>query len=101
MLVPPLFVTVSDRLCVRPTATLPNARLVGFATRAPAATVPVPVKGIFNVGFDAFDVMATLPLTAPAVVGLNSTLKLALCPAARVTGALIPLTLNPAPLTLT
>src|SRR5258708_20699694 len=101
MLVPPLFVIVSDKLCVPPTATLPNARLVGFATSAPAAAAPVPVKGIFKVGFDAFDVMATLPLTAPADVGANSTLKLALCPAARVTGPLIPPTLKPVPLALT
>lgn len=101
MLVPPLFVTVSDRLCVPPTATLPNARLVGFATSAPADAVPVAVKGMFNVGFDAFEVIATLPLTAPAAVGVNNTLKLALWPAVRVTGALIPLTLNPVPLTAT
>src|SRR5258708_5125864 len=45
--------------------------------------------------------MATLPLTAPAAVGVTRTLKLALCPAASVTGALIPLTLNPDPLTFT
>src|SRR5690349_5469224 len=63
--------------------------------------MPVPVNGMFSVGFDAFDVIATFPLTAPADKGVNSTLKLALCPAARVTGALIPLTLNPDPVTFT
>ena len=100
MLVPPVLVTVSESVLLLLTCTLPKARLVGFDPSAPAV-MPVPVKGMFNVGFDAFDVMATLPLTAPAAVGLNNTLKLALCPAVRVTGALIPLTLNPAPLTFT
>jgi hypothetical protein len=100
-LVPPVFVTASDRLCVPPTATLPNGRLVGFATSAPADALPVAVNEMFSVGFDAFDVMATLPLTAPGAVGVNNTLKLALWPAVRVTGALIPLTLNPVPLTPT
>src|ERR1041385_6297537 len=100
MLVPPVLVTVSESVLLPLTCTLPNARLVGFDPSAPAA-MPVPVNGIFRVGFDAFDVMATLPLTAPAAVGLNSTMKVALWPAARVTGALIPLTLNPDPVTPT
>jgi hypothetical protein len=100
MLVPPVFVTVSESVLLLLTCTLPNARLVGFDPSAPAA-IPVPVSGIFRVGFDAFDVIATFPLTAPADNGVNSTLKLALCPAAKVTGALIPLTVNPDPLTLT
>jgi len=93
-------VIVSDKLCVFPTGTLPKARLVGFDASAPGA-VPVPVKGIVSVGFDAFEVMATLPLTAPAAVGANNTLKLALWPAVRVTGAVMPLTLNHVPLTPT
>jgi hypothetical protein len=93
-------VTVSESVLLLLTCTLPNARLVGFDPSAPAA-IPVPVNGIFSVGFEAFDVMATLPLTAPTAVGVNSTLKLALCPAAKVTGALIPLKLNPVPLAAT
>ena len=95
---PPVLVTVSESVLLPLTCTLPKARLGGLDPSAPAVT-PVPVSGIFSVGFDAFDVIATLPLTAPALAGLNNTLKLALWPAARVTGALIPLTLNPVPLT--
>jgi len=49
-----------------------------LATSAPADAVPVAVNGMFSVGFEAFDVMATLPLTAPAAVGANRTLKVAL-----------------------
>lgn len=101
MFVAPLFVTVSDRVFVPPTATLPNATLAGLATRAPADAVPVAVSGMFSVGFEAFEVTATLPLAAPAVVGVNNTLKVVLWPAVRVTGEPIALTLNPGPVTAT
>src|SRR5260221_6514123 len=99
MLVPPVFVTVSESVLLLLTCTLPKARLVGFDPSAPAV-MPVPVNGMFSVGFEAVEVIAILPLTAPAAVGLNNTLKVALCPAASVTGALIPLTLDPDPVTL-
>ena len=95
-----MLVTVSERVLLLLTCTLPKARLVGFDPSDPLVT-PVPVNGMFTVGFEAFDVTLTLPLTAPAEFGVNSTLKVALCPAVRVTGVLIPLTLNPAPLTAT
>ena len=78
------------------TCTLPKARLVGFDPRVPAAR-PVPDIGIVKVGFDPVDVMVTLPLTVPVAGGWNETLNVALCPPARVTGAVIPLMLNPAP----
>ena len=94
---PPVFVTVSDNVCLLPTCTLPKPRLLGFEPSAPAA-IPVPDNGIVNVGFEAFDVTVTFPLAAPADVGLNETLKLALCPAANVTGAVVPLKLKPVPL---
>jgi hypothetical protein len=95
-LVPPVLVTVSDNVCFVPTWTLPKLKLVGFDPSAPAAT-PVPDKGIVSVGFDAFDVTVTVPLTVPAEGGLNDTLKLALWPAVSVRGAVIPLMLNPLP----
>src|SRR5258707_12929745 len=100
MLVPPVLVTVSDRVLVCAICTLPKPRLVGFDPSAPAV-MPVPVSGMLSVGFEAFEVIATLPLTAPAAVGLNNTLNVALWPAVKVIGALIPLTLKPAPVTLT
>jgi len=43
--------------------------------------------------------MLTLPAAEPLAVGVNSTAKDVLCPAASVTGA-NPLKLNPAPLAL-
>ena len=64
----------------------------------PAAAVPVPDSGIVNVGLDAVEVMVALPLALAADVGVNVTVKLALCPAVSVTGAVMPLKLNPVPL---
>ena len=51
--------------------------------------------------FEAFEVMLTLPLAAPLAVGVNSTAKDALCPAASVTGLKGTLKLKPVPLALT
>ena len=79
---------------------MPKFKLVGFDPSAPAVT-PVPDRAIFKFGFDAVDVMATFPLAAPAAVGANDTLKVALCPAVSVTGAEIPLRVNFAPLIVT
>lgn len=91
-------VTVSDRDWLLPTVTLPKPRLVGFDPSVPGAT-PVPDNGILRVG--AVEVIVTLPLILPELPGVNVTVKLVLCPAASVTGAVIPLKLNPEPLTPT
>ena len=80
-----------------PTVTLPKLRLVGFDPSVPGAT-PVPDNGMVGVGLEAFEVTVTLPLTLPADAGVNLTLKVVLCPAVSVTGAVIPLRLNPVPL---
>lgn len=47
---------------------------------------------------EAFEVMVTLPLPLPADAGVNAALKVALWPAVRVIGVLIPLRVNPVPL---
>jgi hypothetical protein len=96
-LVPPVFVTLSDRDCLFPTVTLPKLRLVGLAPSVPGVT-PVPDSGMVSVGFEALDVIVRLPLALPADDGVNETLKVALCPAVSVTGVVIPLKLNPEPL---
>jgi hypothetical protein len=59
--------------------------------------MPVPDSGIAKVGLEALEVIVTLPVAVPADVGLNETVKLALCPAVKVSGAVIPLRLNPVP----
>jgi len=94
----PLAVRLADAVPLVPTTTLPRAKVVGVTPSWPAAAAPVPDSGIVNVGFDAFEVMVTLPVTLPADVGVKATLKLALWPAVSVTGAVIPLRLNPVPL---
>jgi hypothetical protein len=46
------------------------------------------------------EVMLTLPLAAPAVVGANFTENVVLCPVVKVTGKVRPLKLKPVPLAL-
>jgi hypothetical protein len=96
---PPELVKVSDKLVLLPTCMLPNARLVGFAVNAPAAK-PVPESGMLEVGFEALEVMLTLPLAAPLVVGANCTVNEVLWPAFKVKGSDSPVILNPLPLAL-
>ena len=74
---PPELVRVSDKVELLLTCTLPNESELGFAPRTPAVA-PVPLSGMFRVGFDPLLVMATLPPTLPAEVGANVTLKLVL-----------------------
>jgi len=63
--------------------------------------VAVPVSAMLNVGLDPFDVTVTLPLPLPADCGEYVTVKFALCPAAKLTGAEIPLNAKPVPLIAT
>jgi hypothetical protein len=72
--------------------------VTGFALNAPGDT-PVPLSGKVRLVFEAFEVMLTLPVAAPLAVGVNSTAKDVLCPAASVTGENTP-TLKPGPLAL-
>src|SRR5215470_4197075 len=94
---PPVLVTVSERDLLLPRVMLPKPRLVGFDPRVPAVT-PVPVRGMVRVGLEALEVMVTVPVALLAAVGVNVTLKVALCPGVRVTGAVMPLIVNPVPL---
>jgi hypothetical protein len=98
----PLAIRLPVPVPLVPATTLPIANVVGLTASCPDATaVPVPVSGMVNVGFDAFDVTVTLPLAAAADAGVNFTLNVAACPAVRVTGVVIPLRLNPVPLAAT
>jgi hypothetical protein len=98
----PLAVRLPDAEPLDPVTTLPRPRVVGFTESCPFATaVPDPDNAIVRVGFDAFEVIVTLPLAFPPDDGLNDTLKVALCPAVSVTGVEIPLTLKTVPLTAT
>jgi len=48
-------------------------------------------------GFEPVEVMLTLPLVAPLVVGDKSTVNVVLWPAINVTGGVIPEMVNPVP----
>ena len=80
-----------------PTVIVPKLRLLGLEPSAPGAT-PVPANGMVSDGLEAFEVIVTVPLALPADAGVNVTLKVALCPDVSVTGAVMPLRLNPVPL---
>jgi hypothetical protein len=71
--------------------------LAGLAANV-AAAIPVPDNPTFSDGFDAVLVIATLPVTAPAALGLKVTLNVVLVPALSVRGVEIPLRLKPLPL---
>jgi hypothetical protein len=97
----PLAVRVPLAVPLVPTTTLPTATVVGLTLRVPgAAAVPVPLNARVKFEFDAFDVMATLPLKLLADGGVKVTLNDALCPGVSVSGVLIPVMPNPVPLTV-
>lgn len=93
----PVAVSVPDAVPLDPTVTLPSESVVGDTLSCPVAVTPVPETGIVNVVFVAVEVTVRFPLTAPAVVGANETVKVALLPPLSVSGVVIPLTLNPVP----
>jgi len=80
-----------------PTWTFPKLKLVGLETNWPCAR-PVPESGTERVGLPASELIVSVPLAAPAAVGANITLNVALCPAVIVAGRLGPVKLNPLPL---
>jgi len=97
-LVPPLFVMVPERDWFDPRVTFPKPSDVGVALSNPGVAAPVPDKEIVSVGFEPSEVTVTLPVALPAEVGAYFTLKLVLCPAAKVTEEVAPTRLNPLPL---
>ena len=96
----PVFVIVEERVWLCPTVILPKLRDAGLAPRVPTAFVPTPETGTVNVASEALEARVRLPFEVPDVEGANCTLKLALCPTARVAGALMPVRVYPAPLIL-
>jgi len=95
---PPVLVTVSDNTCLLPSITLPKSKLVGFDPSAPCVT-PVPDNGRDKGEFGASDAMVTEPLALPAACGAKVTVNVAVCEALSASGVVMPLSLNPVPLT--
>jgi hypothetical protein len=66
----------------------------------PAVCVP-PERATLTVGVEPVLAIARFPLAAPGACGVKMTVKGWLCPAARVTGKLSPLTVKPVPVGVT
>jgi len=79
--------------------TFPRLKLAGVTVSVPAVA-PTPVNETLSVGLEAFEVIASVEVSVPAVVGANATDKFTLAPAASEYGKLIPLMLNPEPVVL-
>lgn len=78
---------------------MPKLKLVGLVVRLPGA-IPFPDIAIITELVDPSSVRAKVPFTLPAVVGLNTIWKLAVCCGASVMGKFKPVVLKPAPLTV-
>lgn len=97
---PPEAARVPVAVPLVPTVTLPKLSVDGATANCNCnGLAAIPVSGIASVVSEAFEVIATLPLALPVVLGLNITVNLAVCPAAKFSGRLRPLTLKPAPVT--
>lgn len=97
----PVALNVPEAVPLVPTTTLPRDRLVGETVNCPVTLAPEPDILMLKVAFDAFEVMVMLPLVFPAEAGANVTVKVVLWLAAKVSGAVMPLSVNPVPLMLT
>jgi hypothetical protein len=64
----PVAVRLPLKVLLDPTVTVPKLSELGDVANWPEAP-PVPDSGMSRVAFDAFDVIARLPVTLPAVVG--------------------------------
>src|SRR5579863_6434206 len=96
----PVALNVPEAVPLVPSTTLPTPSVVGETFNWPTVVVPIPDTEIVRDALDAVDVRVTAPFTLPDEVGANVTSNVALCPAVSVTGALIPPSVNPAPLML-
>jgi hypothetical protein len=96
----PELATVMLREALFPTVTLPKLIVEGLTERVTPAATPVPDRLIVDVALLALLLNARLPAAAPAALGLNSTLKVLLCPAAKVRGTFRPEVAKPVPVML-
>ena len=96
-LVFPVFEIVMPFELELPAFTFAKLKLLGDI-ESPACA-PVPVIAIFRGEFAALLTTLTLPVTAPAVAGLNCTLKLLVCPDESVIGSVNVPRVKPLPVT--
>src|SRR4029077_1698536 len=93
----PVFVSVTLRDAVVPTLTFPKFTLRGFTARLKPGAMPAPLSGMAEGGLVASLTRYRLPAEAPADLGSNRTLKVAVLPALKISGTANPEVLKPAP----
>jgi hypothetical protein len=76
-----------------PALTLPKFNVAGATVNCPTA-VSLPDSAMFSCGLEAFEFTKSVPELVPEMVGANTTLKVRLCPAFRLTGSTKPLNVN-------
>jgi len=79
----------------KPSVTFPKLTVDGVAVIR--GCVPVPLKEIVRVGFEALLVIVMLPEALPVEVGAKVAVKVLVWPAVNVTGGVSPEMLNPVP----
>ena len=84
-----------------PTLTFPKLRADVLSPRRRVAATPVPLREIESGELGASLARVIVPVTLPAELGPKTALNVAALPAAMVTGAVIPVVLKPAPVTVT
>jgi len=83
-----------------PTATLPNAAVVGLAAKVAPAAIPFPESTRVCGEPGALSVNVMLPVAVPVAAGVNCVLKVRFWPAGMVVGSERPLTPKPLPETV-
>ena len=76
-----------------PALTLPKFNVAGATVNCPTA-VSLPDSAMCSCGLEAFEFTKRVPELVPEMLGANTTLKVRLCPAFRLTGSTRPLNVN-------
>src|SRR5579862_6743796 len=93
----PVLDTVTGTVEEAPVRRLPKLTLAGFAESAPCTPVPLSA----TVGSEPLLTTEIVPEALPAVEGSKTAENVVLCPAPRLTGTVMPVTLKPVPDALT
>ena len=96
----PVFVKAALKSLLLPTLTLPKLRLDVLKLSSCVPATPVPLNAITSGELGALLVSETEPLTLPAALGVKTALNVTFEPVGIVTGALRPVMLKPAPVTV-
>jgi hypothetical protein len=97
----PVLLNITPSGLLLPTGTLPKSKLVVLALSTPIDAMPLPLAEIARGEFGALLASKIEPVTFPPDFGVNTTLNVALWPAAMLIGTVRPDVLNPAPNTFT